>query len=391
MRHSLIIAGDFLPAAVNYGSFESGRLDTIFGRKILDLFLESEYSVINLEGALTDSDIRQKKIGPAISAPVSIVKGLLTMGVKAVALANNHVTDYLSRGVQDTVDALSSVGIETVGVGTSTTMKKSLSLQICGKKLCIYNVSESFYNRPSDEVWGANIYDEYVVCNDIRELKKTHDYLVIIYHGGAEYLQYATPMMKTRFRRMVDCGADLITAQHTHCMGCEEYYNGAYLLYGQGNFFLPHQTQRMDITPYGIVLELDFSNGTVNVIKHMVRMENARLHYVDAPDFGAFEERGTHLNDDAYLVAAYQRVIFQECPRMYARNYLASAKGLYPFRQIIRNVFPKRYFPFLKKSFTRRQIEQLYRPTVSDRARENYEMLWKYMISIHDDERDKSY
>lgn len=31
-------------------------------------------------------------------------------------------------------------------------------------------------------------------------------------------------------------GADIITAQHTHCNGCEEWYNGTYLLYGQGNF-----------------------------------------------------------------------------------------------------------------------------------------------------------
>jgi poly-gamma-glutamate synthesis protein (capsule biosynthesis protein) len=34
---------------------------------------------------------------------------------------------------------------------------------------------------------------------------------------------------------MADKGADLVIAQHTHCVGCAEEYNDATLIYGQGN------------------------------------------------------------------------------------------------------------------------------------------------------------
>ena len=34
---------------------------------------------------------------------------------------------------------------------------------------------------------------------------------------------------------MVECGADLVICQHSHCIGCYEEYLGSHILYGQGN------------------------------------------------------------------------------------------------------------------------------------------------------------
>ena len=31
-------------------------------------------------------------------------------------------------------------------------------------------------------------------------------------------------------------GADVVLCQHSHCIGCYEQYEGAHILYGQGNF-----------------------------------------------------------------------------------------------------------------------------------------------------------
>ena len=35
---------------------------------------------------------------------------------------------------------------------------------------------------------------------------------------------------------MVYCGADAVITQHSHCIGCYENFEGAHILYGQGNF-----------------------------------------------------------------------------------------------------------------------------------------------------------
>lgn len=37
---------------------------------------------------------------------------------------------------------------------------------------------------------------------------------------------------------MVDCGADMIICQHSHCIGSFEKYKQSGILYGQGNFIL---------------------------------------------------------------------------------------------------------------------------------------------------------
>jgi len=380
MKHSIIIAGDFIPARESVAAFVKGDVSDFFDRRIMDLFSNAEYSAVNLEGTLTDAEQRQKKIGQCIKAPKAAVNGMKALGIKAAAVANNHVTDYLNQGFEDTIDALSSSGIEIFGGGKTGNMKNYVSTMVGNRRVCLYNVSESFFNQPSEDIFGSNLYDEYLVCNEIRELKQTHDYLIVLYHGGAEYLQYPTPMIKKRFHRMADSGADFITAQHTHCIGCEEVYNNSYLLYGQGNFFFPFQRNRLDITTDGLVIELAFSDGDVEVVKHNVKLEGGKLTYVEGADMGPFYERGKHIGDEDYLFEAYRRTMFEDNKGMYVWHYLPAAKGLFPFRRIINKFCPSKMIPYIMKSYSASQIERNLRPLTTDRSRENYEIMWKSLL-----------
>ena len=270
----IIVAGDLLPSVNNYELFEKGDANELFSEEICRLFADADFSIANLEGPLTDSECPQKKAGPAIKAPTKTVTGIKNLGLSAVALANNHVTDYLQQGVEDTVRVLELSEIKHVGIvaggGNLSGGKKYLSLDEKGKKVCIYNVSETFFNQPDQDGLGANTYDEWIVCNEIKELKKSHDFLIVIYHGGAEYLPYPSPQTKTRFHRMADCGADFITAQHTHCIGCEEWYKGSYLLYGQGNFLFARQKKYPGLTKDGLVSEVCISDEGFKVKNHRI-------------------------------------------------------------------------------------------------------------------------
>jgi len=388
MKYSVIIAGDILPNPPVYEPFVKGDLGSIIDKPVLDLFSKADFSIVNLEGAMTDCEIKQKKVGPSLKTPKATVHGFVAMGVNAVALANNHITDYLNQGVIDTVETMENAGIQTLGVGKSNSVKTYLSTKVGNRKVCIYNVAECFYNRPDGNTYGASLYDEYVVCNEIKELKQQHDYLIVIYHGGVEYLQYPTPMVVARFHRMAECGADFITAQHTHCIGCEEYYNGSYFLYGQGNFFHPRQKNRLDVTPHGLIIEISFDDSGVEIIKHKVRTENDHLYYEDNPDFTQFYERGSHVRDEEYLTAEYRKLMFEVSPQYYATKYLAASKGHFPLSRLFKKLLPKQFNQFLLKSYEMGQLEQVLRQTTSDRARENYEVMWRYMIQMQD-ERSK--
>lgn len=111
----IIVAGDLLPSENNYSLFEKGDVETLYGKEICHLFADADFSIANLEGPLTDSTVPQQKDGPGIKAPKATIAGIKGLGISAVALANNHITDYLQPGIDDTYRTLQQAGIQYVG------------------------------------------------------------------------------------------------------------------------------------------------------------------------------------------------------------------------------------------------------------------------------------
>ena len=50
----IIVAGDILPWKNNVELFKKGDAFTLFGEKVYNLFESADFSIINLEGPLTD-------------------------------------------------------------------------------------------------------------------------------------------------------------------------------------------------------------------------------------------------------------------------------------------------------------------------------------------------
>ena len=94
----VIIVGDFFPVKNNINLFTSGDADSLFGKKICELFHSADYRICNLEGVLTDDEERQEKTGPVLVAPTAAVKAYKALGVDYCLLANNHITDAGSSG-----------------------------------------------------------------------------------------------------------------------------------------------------------------------------------------------------------------------------------------------------------------------------------------------------
>ena len=376
--YRIIIGGDLLPSAANIQLFEEGNAESLFGKELCQLFADADFSIVNLEGVLTESDDRQEKAaGPSLKAPRKTIKGIYELGVKAVALANNHVTDYGSLGCCNTIETIKNSGIKYVGAGESiSTVKKSLAIELGGLKICIYNVSETFFVVPDDKTAGANLYDEWIVLNEIKKLKEKHDYLIVIYHGGAEYLPYPTPQTRTRFHRMAECGADFITAQHTHCIGCEEWYHGSYLLYGQGNFLFAGQKKYPHLTKKGLVTELLFSENDVKIKHHIVNIVGNVLQYDTAQDFTSFKERSARIDDQDFIMDEFMKIKVDDV----MTKFLAGLKGQYPFRRLLSKLFPKTMKKFVGRSFTKRQTLLNYFIMRSDRAREDMLAIWQYVL-----------
>ena len=229
----ITIFGDICPTKDTQAAFDRGDRESIFG----DTFREIESSDIvigNLECAVTDQPKPIQKAGPVLYTGVQSIQTLKDFDI--LSIANNHIRDCGDAGVMTALETCKKLGIRTLGAGKSMQeARKPLVIEKCGIKIGLMSFAEQEFNIASDIRPGACYLDLYDDFDRIREFRKTVDYLIILYHGGIEYFPYASPELSRKCRKMVDCGADLISCQHSHCIGTIEQYNGSTIVYGQGN------------------------------------------------------------------------------------------------------------------------------------------------------------
>ena len=346
---SILIVGDFFPVPSNFIRFQEADVSYLLDKRLNELFHRASYRICNLEGALTDRPGRCEKTGPSLYAPTSVINAYKKLGINCCTLANNHITDAGEEGVRDTLSVLEDAGISNLGAGYLPEIKRYLFFSVGDRTICLYNVAETMYNIPTRNAPGAFLYDEYVVCRDLERLKGQSDYIIVIYHGGAEKFRYASPQTRHRFHRMVDSGADMILSQHTHCIGSEEYYKGAYLLYGQGNFLF--RSFNNEFTDTGLVIELSLDDNGVDIKKHIIRAIDDRVEYDENQDFTSFDERSSHYDDAEYLQKA-----FHEYCRKEVTQYLKAYKGKYPFYRFFGRFLPRLRDRYVRRGYTRNQL-----------------------------------
>ena len=252
----LLIGGDVVPSTTNEQFFIDGDSKTLFGDTI-NLAKNADRVLINLEFALTKSENGIKKFGPKLKGDPKCVNALKAFGVTDAMLANNHVFDFGEEGLRDTLATLEEAGISYNGVGENDIdSRKPYIIEKDGEKVGIINVAEHEYSYALPNRMGVNPFDSFLTMQDIREMKKLTDYVVVIYHGGKEFCQYPSPRLRNLCHEMVLCGADTVLCQHSHCIGCYEKYEDGHILYGQGNFCFTKENLP-EIWYSGLLLELD--------------------------------------------------------------------------------------------------------------------------------------
>lgn len=361
LKTKIIIAGDTLPMPCNYDLFSAGDTKALFGDRLCELFASADYRVCNLEGCFTDSDTPIDKIGPAIHAPTASIKGIKALGIDYATLGNTHSMDYGVQGYHDTCKTLTENGIGHFGWGDNENEVKSyVTIEHGGRRIVLYNTTECFENAPGKTHPGVNLYDEYRVLGEIKALKESCDYLIVFYHGGIEGTHYNSDIMRRRFHRMADNGADVVLSQHTHAIGEEERYNGAYLLYGQGNFCFHFRPQVTPLLAEGLVLELDFDDRSFTAKPHRILRTEKGCVYDDKQELEAFYARSkTHdalLAGDDTAAKEFRESFGKDCMN-WMPTFFWAMRGNNPEDDEKRaSLSPGEFAQYLKASYSRKQL-----------------------------------
>ena len=303
---SIIIGADIVPTKSNYDLFEKGTALELVGQELLDILNKADYRIFNLEVPLTDTEKPIPKCGPNLIAPCNTANGLKALGVDLFTLANNHILDQDVQGLDSTKKVLDEAGIAYLGVGnTPEEAAKPYIFENSGKKIGVYACAEHEFSIVSDTRPGANPYDPLESFDHVAKLKEQCDFVIVLYHGGKEHYRYPSPNLQKVFRKFAEKGADLVIAQHTHCIGCMEEYNGSTLVYGQGNFLFDSQDNEFWQTSFLISVNDDFSITYIPIEKSKNTVRLAKDEQADAI-MKDFYERNQQIQQEGFIDKEYQ-------------------------------------------------------------------------------------
>ena len=305
----IMFGADLVPKKeVNEDLFIKGDAKALFGEAALKVIKGADRFVVNVECALTNSENAIPKCGPNLKADPRCTNALLAAGVTDVVLANNHTFDFGIEGYRDTLAALDAAGLPYTGVGENDTDSRKIYYIDAeeGKRIAIVNVTEHEYSYALPDRCGCNPYDPYLTMYDIREAKKNADYVTVIYHGGKEYCRYPSPRIVKMCHEMVYNGADVVLLQHTHCIGCYENFEGAHIVYGQGNLHFASLTPDAYPVWYtSIMVEVDFKGEHPTIEFYPLTLVNEAVHLSEGDEakeiMDAFYARNEEMKNGKWL------------------------------------------------------------------------------------------
>lgn len=309
----LYIGADFVPTDINRVLFETGNIEALVGKELLGLFKQSDLNVFNLEVPLTDASTPIDKFGNNLKSPTKTIYGYKALEPIFLTLANNHSLDHGVEGLTTALELLKKHDIKNAGAGANVKeAKKPFIFEKDGIRIGFYLCAEHEFTVASCHTMGANPFDVLESFDDVEALKKTCDYVIVLYHGGKEFYRYPSPMLQRYCRKFVDKGADLVICQHSHCIGSREDYGKGTIIYGQGNFIFNSESyiHHKEFVKDSLLISVEATKDTFIVSEVPIRgtERGTRLATESEADetLTAYKQRSEHIRDAHFVVQAYK-------------------------------------------------------------------------------------
>ena len=312
-KTSIIIGADLVPTKSNLKMFCDASVDKIFGKELIDILDSSDIKVFNLECPLIDYESPIKKCGPVLGINKDVIKGIKEINPSCLCLANNHIMDHGSEGLKSTIDTLEKNNIEYCGVGNNiNSLHTNWVANVGNLKICVYACAEHEFSIANEDTPGANPFNVLKVYEEINQLSKINDFVIVLYHGGKEFYPYPSPNLQNYCRKFIDYGADFVVCQHSHCIGSKELYNNKYIIYGQGNFIFDDGTNSYDWN-HGLLIDLSISkkHSVDSICYHVLERKDNVVRLADEQEsniiINNFEKRSKEISNNNFVKNNYSQ------------------------------------------------------------------------------------
>jgi poly-gamma-glutamate capsule biosynthesis protein CapA/YwtB (metallophosphatase superfamily) len=227
----------------------------------------ADVTVGNLESSLSRLG-RPRQGSDSFGADPRILRGLTAAGFDVLSLANNHVGDYGTRSLIETVKRIRGAKIVTVGAGANTPQAwRPAIIERDGVRfgfLAFNAIGESPPARRSEpgvvqlrmqpRLGKLSAGDLDAMRDAIQQLRPEVDVLTVLPHWGQQYTSEPVADQRTVARALVNAGADLVIGSHPHWVQGAEIYHGKLIAYSLGNYVFDMDFSRQ--TQEGVILEV---------------------------------------------------------------------------------------------------------------------------------------
>lgn len=229
---------------------------------VIEALQSADVTFGNLECPITDHAVRTPgKSWESIQAGRNFIfkappeysgRILKDAGYDIVSLANNHIMDYCSEGLLDTLAALEAEGVAWIGAGRNREeafascilRRNGLRIGFLARSVIVPAASKAGDETPGLAWQGGRYSDE--LSNALKELSRQTDIVIVSFHWGIEGNRRHAAYQQEIARRCIDDGALLVIGHHPHCLQGIEHYNGGLIAYSLGNFLFTGKSQLIE-------------------------------------------------------------------------------------------------------------------------------------------------
>ena len=209
---------------------------------------EPDARIINLETSITTNEDYELK-GINYRMHPANTPCLAEARIDCCVLANNHVLDWGSRGLIETLNTLQAAGLKTAGAGPNLSEALRPAIHQIGPfRLLIFAAATEDSGVPPH--WAATATRPGVMFLPdlsaerassfallVRAFKRSGDIVVLSIHWGGNWGYEIPPEQRDFARRLIDLGAaDVIHGHSSHHPKAIEVYKQKLILYGCGDF-----------------------------------------------------------------------------------------------------------------------------------------------------------
>lgn len=267
-RAVIDVAGDVLPESTWLGPQDAPH---IFDG-VRDEFARADLVFVNLEEPITNSRTVTRGKNPAsvsagrdyvLRARNTAIPGILKgAGVGLAGLANNHMMDYTSVGLRDTLRIFAKAELPVVGAGFKPDAEHAFVFTAHGFRIALLAFTDVVPTGSAATVSRegvASSQNEGDLIRAIQQARRQADHVVLMIHWGGQGGHLITRRQRQLGRLVAGAGCDAVVGMHPHVLQGVEFAGRTPVFYSIGNFAFP--SSRADARE-SVVLRLTFgANG----------------------------------------------------------------------------------------------------------------------------------